>query len=45
MERRESPAAREEAVIEMVLMEVIVDRGVKRALCLEHEHTISRING
>ncbi len=43
MERRESPAAREAAVIEMVLKEVIVDRGVRRALCFGHGLTISAL--
>jgi hypothetical protein len=41
-ERRESPAAREAAVIEKALMEVIVERGVSGwGVVSPDEHTIS----
>lgn len=40
-ERRQSPAAREAAEVEMILREAIGERGVRRALCFGHGLTIS----
>ena len=45
-ERRQRPAARETAEIEMVLVEVIGARDVRGwGVVFPDEHTISRING